>query len=108
MRWTRLPLGILVLGITMLGVNACEETAPDVPPSIHITQPDDSARISAEIVRILTETSSGCGCNARVEFYIDGTHTYTSYQPFYYFDWNVRGLEGELVIRTRFVVRDRE
>jgi hypothetical protein len=92
--------------LAIVTLTACDETAPEVPPSIRITQPDDSARITGDVLRILTETTSSCGCNARVEFYIDSRHTYTSYQPFYYFDWDIRGLEGEHVIRTRFVVRD--
>lgn len=95
-----------ILAIIAICGNACDETAPPIPPSIRITQPSDSARLTGDLVRILTETSSACGCDARVEFSIDGRHAYTSYLPFYYFDWDIRGLEGEHVIRARFVVRD--
>lgn len=98
---------LLPLAVVLLILVACEEDpAPVLPPAISITQPADSAVLHGTVVRILTETSSQCGCDARVEFFIDGVHVYSHYQPFYYFDWDIRGLEGEHVIRTRFVVRE--
>lgn len=96
----------LVTAILMAGVFACDSTEPVPPPSIEITQPADSSVLHGDIVRILTETSSQCGCNAHVEFYVNGTHVYSHYQPFYYYDWNIRGLSGEFVLRARLVVRD--
>lgn len=105
----RAAVFLFPLAACLLLFTACEDDAsPAIPPTIRITQPADSAILHDTVVRIMTETSSQCGCNARVEFYIDGVHTYSHYQPFYYFDWNIRGLEGEHVIRTRFVVRDTE
>lgn len=105
----RAALILFPLAISLLLFAACEEDpSPVIPPAIRITQPADSAILRGTVVRIMTETSSQCGCNARVEFYIDGVHVYSHYQPFYYFDWNILGLEGEHVIRTRFVVRDTE
>lgn len=100
---------LLPLAVVLLLLPACEEDpAPVVPPTIRITQPADSALLQGTVVRIMTETSSQCGCDARVEFYIDGVHVYSHYQPFYFFDWDIRGLEGEHVVRTRFVVRETE
>jgi hypothetical protein len=92
--------------MVVLLCSACDDTAPVIPPSIRITQPADSAVLRGSVVRILTETSSQCGCNAHVEFFINGVHTYSHYQPFYYFDWDIRGLRGEQLIRARLVIRD--
>ena len=102
---TLTPLVSLVVALA-LAVSACDSTEPAPPPTIRITQPSDSAELTGDIVRILTETSSQCGCNAHVEFFVNGTHVYSHYQPFYFYDWNIRTLEGEYVVRARLVVRD--
>lgn len=97
---------MLVLSVLCCGI-ACDDSATPAPPiSIAITQPTDSQRVSGEVLRILTETSSECGCNAHVEFYIDGVHVYSHYQPFYFYDWSIEGLSGEHVILARLVVKD--
>ncbi|MBR9976951.1 MAG: hypothetical protein KFH87_02580 [Bacteroidetes bacterium] len=94
----------LALLFAMMLHSACDSgTAPIVPPSLRITQPVDSQVVNASVLRILTETSSQCGCDSYVEFYINGVHTYTDYLPFFYFDWDIRGLSGEYLISARLV-----
>jgi hypothetical protein len=101
-------LPLVFAALTLLTCFSCDDsTSPDEPISITITQPADSQTVSGTLLRILTITSSQCGCNAHVEFFIDGVHVYSHYQPFYYFDWNIMGLSGEHVIRTRLVVVDK-
>lgn len=90
----------------LAATSGCDTNEPVPPPSVRITQPADSAVLDADVIRVLTETSSQCGCNSHVEFYVDGTHVYSHYQPFYYYDWNIRALDGEHVIRARLVVKD--
>ncbi|MFZ1729257.1 MAG: Ig-like domain-containing protein [Bacteroidota bacterium] len=97
---------MLSLLIMVSGISCDDAAAPDVPISLTITQPSDSQVVSGTVLRILTETSSQCGCNSHVEFFIDGVHVYSHYQPFYYYDWNITGLSGEHVIRARLVVTD--
>ncbi|MBR9974664.1 MAG: hypothetical protein KFF77_03715 [Bacteroidetes bacterium] len=97
-----LPMVALMLALTP----GCDTTEPYPPPSITITQPADSAVIDGDVLRILTETSSQCGCDSHVEFYVDGTHVYSHYQPFYYYDWDIRAFDGEHVIRARLVMED--
>ncbi len=87
---------------------ACDDAAsPEEPIRITITQPADSQVVSGSVLRILTETSSSCGCSAHVEFYVDGVHMYSHYQPFYYYDWSITGLSGEHLILAKLVVTDR-
>lgn len=102
------PMACLIACVSVFAVLAagCDSTEPAPPPSIRITQPADSAALTGDIVRILTETSSQCGCDSHVEFFVNGTHVYSHYQPFYFHDWNIRALEGEFVLRARLVVRD--
>jgi hypothetical protein len=96
-------LGCLVVATC---ISSCDSgTAPPMEISIRITQPADSQVVSGSVLRILTETSSQCGCNSHVEFYIDDVHTYSDYQPFYYFDWDIRGLGGEYRIIARLVAK---
>lgn len=91
----------------MMLFSACDSgTAPIVPISLRITQPVDSQVVSSSVLRILTETSSQCGCDSYVEFYINGVHMYSDYQPFFYFDWDIRGVSGEHLISARLVVED--
>ncbi len=98
-------LTIVFLAFSLFVINACDSgSEPEQPISISITQPSDSQVVSGSVVRILTETSSQCGCNSHVEFFVDGVHMYSHYQPFYYYDWNIDGLSGEHVIRARLVV----
>ena len=98
---------IFVLAFSLVIINACDSgSEPEQPISISITQPSDSQVVTGSVVRILTETSSQCGCNSHVEFFVDGVHMYSHYQPFYYYDWNIEGLSGEHVIRARLVVAD--
>jgi len=99
---------LLFCSLMVCGIAACDDAAsPDIPPSITITQPADSQVVRGSVLRILTETSSQCGCNAHVEFWIDGVHQYSHYQPFYYYDWDIRGLTGEHVVRATLVVKER-
>ncbi|MBE0645108.1 MAG: hypothetical protein IH600_13575 [Bacteroidetes bacterium] len=105
LRLSVLPMVVLVLAGFVLF--ACEDSnTPEEPISIEITQPADSQIVSGTVLRILTETSSQCGCNAHVEFYIDGVHLYSHYQPFYYYDWNITGQSGEHLICAKLVVKD--
>jgi hypothetical protein len=102
-----IPGTLLYLALLACGIAACDDAAtPDIPPSITITQPADSQVVRGDVLRILTETSSRCGCNAHVEFWIDGVHRYSHYQPFFYYDWDIRGLSGEHVVRATLVVGD--
>jgi hypothetical protein len=106
MTFPRLRLAFLSVLFLLAAAPGCDSTEPVPPPSIRITQPPDSAVLDGDVIRVLTETSSQCGCNSHVEFYVDGTHVYSHYQPFYYYDWNIRALDGEHVIRARLVVKD--
>ena len=81
-----------------------DSSSPDTKTWISITQPADGAVISDSVVRIITEISTDCGCQAHVEFYIDGSHVSSDFLPVYSFDWDVRGLSGEFDISARVVV----
>lgn len=101
------PSTFLFFALLACGIAACDDAeTPDLPPGITITQPADSQVIRGDVLRILTETSSQCGCNAHVEFWIDGVHQYSHYQPFFYYDWDIRGVSGEHVVRATLVVGD--
>lgn len=103
------PLLAFFAAVLLSGFAAgCDDAAsPEEPLRITITQPADSQVVSGSVLRILTETSSSCGCSAHVEFYVDGVHMYSHYQPFYYYDWNIAGLTGEHLILAKLVVTDR-
>lgn len=99
---------ILLATGMILVTTACEDSAsPPTEISIRITQPTDSSTIRDSVLRILADVSSGCGCQAHVEFYVDGVHQYSDYLPFYHFDWNTRDRSGWYRIATRVVVPDR-
>ncbi len=107
MRFLRGVIVSLTLILLIGSFSACDDAAsPEEPISIRITQPADSQVVSGTVLRILTETSSQCGCNSHVEFYVDGVHMYSHYQPFYYYDWNISALTGEHVVRATLVVTD--
>jgi hypothetical protein len=59
------------------------------------------------VLRILADVTSNCGCQAYVEFHVDGVHQYSDYLPFFSFDWNIRQVHGWHVIATRVVVANR-
>ena len=108
---TRSLLFLLSLG-TLLATaaifTACDDaTAPDTEIGITITQPTDSSAIRDTVVRIMADVTSNCGCEAYVEFHIDGVHQYSDYLPFFSFDWNIRQVQGWHVIATRVVVKNR-
>lgn len=105
------PLSILPLlfvGLLLLYAAGCEEsTSPDTEISVRITQPTDSQVVRDTVLRILTEISKNCGCQAHVEFHIDGVHQYSDYLPYYSYDWDIRDVTGMHVIKTRVVVTNR-
>lgn len=98
--------GILVVTLLLsLLVYACDDsTSPQTAISVHITQPTDSSVIQDSVLRIMAEVSTNCGCQAYVEFHIDGVHQYSDYLPFFSYDWNIVDLRGTHVIKTRVVV----
>lgn len=101
-------LPLLFAVVLMMHVVACEDsTAPDTEISVSITQPADSQVVRDTVLRILTEISKGCGCQAHVEFHIDGEHRYSDYLPYYSYDWDIRDVTGMHVIKTRVVVANR-
>ncbi|MBN1447405.1 MAG: hypothetical protein JXA28_05695 [Bacteroidetes bacterium] len=106
-----LPLRVLPFLLAtaiLVFLSACDEaTSPDTQISVHITQPQDSQVVRDTVLRILTEISTNCGCQAHVEFHIDGKHQYSDYLPFYSYDWDIRGITGTHVIATRVVVTNR-
>jgi hypothetical protein len=93
--------------VLMLGSACDDSTSPDTVISIRITQPTDSQVVRDSVLRILTEVSTNCGCQAYVEFHLDGVHQYSDYLPFFSYDWDVSELSGLHVIKTRVVVPDR-
>ena len=108
---TRFPL---IRTVTMLLASivwmlpACDDSAsPDTEISIRITQPTDSSTVRDSVLRILTEVSSNCGCQAHVEYYIDGAHEYSDYLPFFSYDWDIRNRSGWYTIAARVVVNNR-
>ncbi len=99
---------LLVIVLALFTSTGCDDTtSPPTEISVRITQPTDSSTIRDTVLRILTEISSNCGCQAYVEFHIDGVHQYSDYLPFYHYDWNIRDLEGWHTIATRVVVTNR-
>ncbi len=101
-------LPLLFAALLIFHVTACEDSAsPDTAISVRITQPADSQIVSDSVLRILTEISKGCGCQAHVEFHIDGVHQYSDYLPYYSYDWDIRNVTGLHVIKTRVVVSNR-
>ncbi|MCB2204333.1 hypothetical protein KQI65_06245 [bacterium] len=99
---------VLSLSILAGALSACEEpSSPDTVISVRITQPTDSTVIRDTVLRILTETSSSCGCQAYVEFHVDGNHRYSDYLPFFSYDLDIRDMHGWHVIATRVVVGTR-
>ena len=101
-------LPLLFAAGLLLYMTACEDsTSPETEISIRITQPADSQIVRDSVLRILTEISKGCGCQAHVEFHIDGVHQYSDYLPYYSYDWNIRDVAGLHMIKTRVVVANR-
>ncbi|MDT8323859.1 MAG: hypothetical protein RRA94_07110 [Bacteroidota bacterium] len=101
-------LPLLLLAALLITSTACDDAAsPPTAISVRITQPTDSSTVRDTVLRILTEVSSNCGCQAHVEFHLDGVHHYSDYLPFYHFDWDIRNLSGWHTIVTRVVVANR-
>lgn len=102
-----IPLLTICVCAGALLVAACDDGAsPETPLSIRITQPADSSVLPNAPIRILTETSNSCGCDAHVEFWIDGVFTASDYLAFYSYDWDPAGATGAHSIATRLVLRD--
>jgi hypothetical protein len=108
MTYKRLSLfSLCVVGAAMLTIASCDDGAsPEPPLSIRITQPADSSILPNAPIRILTETSNRCGCDAHVEFWIDGVFTASDYLAFYSYDWDPAGATGAHSIAARLVLRD--
>lgn len=101
-------LPVIFVGLLLLYSAGCEEsTSPDTEISVRITQPADSQVVRDSVLRIITEISKNCGCQAHVEFHIDGVHQYSDYLPYYSYDWDIRDVTGMHVIKTRVVVTNR-
>jgi hypothetical protein len=99
---------LIILALGLFTTQGCDDAAsPPTEISVRITQPVDSSTVRDTVLRVLTEVSSNCGCQAYVEFHIDGVHQYSDYLPFYHFDWNIRDLSGWHSIATRVVVANR-
>lgn len=101
-------LPLLLSGLLLLYATGCEDAAsPATEISVRITQPQDSQTVQDTVLRIIAEASSSCGCQAYVEFRIDGVHQYSDYLPFFSFDWDIRNVSGWHQIATRVVVPNR-
>ncbi|PLX22652.1 MAG: hypothetical protein C0600_16300 [Ignavibacteria bacterium] len=99
---------IAAVALISLMCSACDEsTAPPTEISVSITQPTDSSVIRDSVLRILTEVSTNCGCQAYVEFHIDDVHQYSDYLPYFSYDWDIRSMQGMHTIKTRVVVPNR-
>lgn len=103
-----IPCTLIALALALFSTQGCDDAAsPPTEISVRITQPVDSSTVRDTVLRVLTEVSSNCGCQAYVEFHVDGVHQYSDYLPFYHFDWNIRDLAGWHTIATRVVVANR-
>lgn len=104
----RHTLPLLVFAALLL--SACDNnTASSDPPyvAVKITQPTDSAVVKDSVCRVLITLDKNCGCQARAEFWIDGTHVFSDFVPDYSYDWDVSKLSGPHRLMVRGVVDGR-
>jgi hypothetical protein len=71
---------------------------------VKIVQPLNGQTVRDSTVRIVATLEKNCGCSARMEFWVDGTHLGSDFVPDYIFDWRIDTVRGEHTIMARGVV----